>query len=489
MTEVGGRFSRAGPHRGRGDDGPARHPGWPVRLLVAASSASAAERSGFAAAIALTVTMLPIIARSAEVALRSCPGGLREAEPGARLDTLADGVAGRLPTAAPGLATALILGRRPRHRRDRAGADHVGRVARFLQRQPGRPNPMNSLPLYIYTAVRSGQPLVHRPRLRRRLPCCSIIVLVLFVVTRLLARADKAATSRRQHSIASACRTGTCGLTDVMASCLGRAPLRCRVSSRSASVGRRPTRRRSHAQINGSGSTWAANAVNQWIADVQPQGLQVIFTATGSAQGRQTSPTGPPISRSATSATRVSDPTTGQIDTSNGRPYAYVPMVAGGTAFPYHIMVGGKQVTNLRLSGLTLAKIFTNQITNWDDPAITADNNGHALPRSRSSRWCTPRARAPPRSSPTYLATEYPSIWRPFSGSRASPSTSRAKGPQIAQNGSDGVMNYVASRPANGAIGYDEYSYALASELPGRQDREHGGLLHAARPSTTSRSR
>ena len=35
---------------------------------------------------------------------------------------------------------------------------------------------------------------------------------------------------------------------------------------------------------------------------------------------------------------------------------------------------------NLRLSGETLAKIFTNQITNWDDPEITRDNNGVPLP-------------------------------------------------------------------------------------------------------------
>ena len=35
---------------------------------------------------------------------------------------------------------------------------------------------------------------------------------------------------------------------------------------------------------------------------------------------------------------------------------------------------------NLRLSGETLTKIFTNQITNWNDPAITKDNNGREFP-------------------------------------------------------------------------------------------------------------
>jgi phosphate transport system substrate-binding protein len=43
----------------------------------------------------------------------------------------------------------------------------------------------------------------------------------------------------------------------------------------------------SHALIQGSGSSWAANAVNQWIADVQSSGLQVVYTDSGDAQGRR----------------------------------------------------------------------------------------------------------------------------------------------------------------------------------------------------------
>ena len=52
----------------------------------------------------------------------------------------------------------------------------------------------------------------------------------------------------------------------------------------------------------------------------------------------------------------------------------------------------------------------------------------------------------------------------------------------VAQTSSDGVMNYIVSAAANGAIGYDEYSYALGQELPGRQDPEQRRLLHAAHP-------
>ena len=43
----------------------------------------------------------------------------------------------------------------------------------------------------------------------------------------------------------------------------------------------------SHALIQGSGSSWAANAVDQWVQDVKAQGLQVVYNPGGDAQGRQ----------------------------------------------------------------------------------------------------------------------------------------------------------------------------------------------------------
>ena len=135
-----------------------------------------------------------------------------------------------------------------------------------------------------------------------------------------------------------------------------------------------------HALIQGSGSSWAANAVNQWIADVHSNGLQVVFTSSGSAQGRKDFANNTVDFAVSDIGFQGVDPATGQDDTSQGREYAYVPIVAGGTALPYQIRVGGQLVRNLRLSGETIAKIFTQQITNWNDKQITADNNGHALP-------------------------------------------------------------------------------------------------------------
>ncbi|MDX6217123.1 MAG: phosphate transport system substrate-binding protein, partial [Frankiales bacterium] len=138
----------------------------------------------------------------------------------------------------------------------------------------------------------------------------------------------------------------------------------------SVSVGAPALATASHSPIAGSGSSWSSNAVNQWVADVEPNGLQVVFTASGSAIGRKDFANKTTDFAVSDIGYQGTDKLTGEQDTSQGRAYVYLPIVAGGTAFPYQVKVGGKLVRNLRLSGLTLAKIFTNQITNWNDPAI-----------------------------------------------------------------------------------------------------------------------
>ncbi len=215
-----------------------------------------------------------------------------------------------------------------------------------------------------------------------------------------------------------------------------------------------------YSRIEGTGSTWSQNIVDQWIADVSANGMSVVYTGGGSSKGRKD------FSQSSTDFAISEIPyqgvdEQGNADTSNGRDYAYLPIVAGGTAFTYQLKVGGQYVRNLRLSGETLAKIFTNQITNWSDPAITRDNNGRALP----SLAITPVVRSDGSGTTaqftTWMDKEYPSIWRPFFGRSGLTSYYPRKGRAIGQAGSDQVMNTIASFAGNGTIGYIEYSYPI----------------------------
>jgi phosphate transport system permease protein len=143
------------------------------------------QRNGLAAAIAIAVTMTPIIARSAEVSLRVVPGGLREA--GLALGASHWRTVRRvvLPTARPGLATALILAV-ARGIGESAPLLIVSGLNTFWNANPLN-GPMNSLPLYIYSGARSGQPLA----IARAFGAASVllgIVFILFIITRLLAR-------------------------------------------------------------------------------------------------------------------------------------------------------------------------------------------------------------------------------------------------------------------------------------------------------------
>lgn len=229
-----------------------------------------------------------------------------------------------------------------------------------------------------------------------------------------------------------------------------------------------------HALIQGSGSSWAANAVNQWIEDVYSEGMKVVFTASGSAQGRKDFASRTDDFAVSDIGYQGTDPATHASDTSEGRAFAYLPIVAGGTALPYHIVKNGQLVRNLRLSGKTIAEIFTNKITNWDDNRITRDNNGNAMPNLPIVPVVHSEGSGSSYQFTRYLWKEYPQYWTGYGGNFATEYFPR-QGVQVAENGSDSVMNFISSSAANGAIGYDEYSYALGKGWPVAEVRNKAG--------------
>jgi phosphate transport system substrate-binding protein len=222
-----------------------------------------------------------------------------------------------------------------------------------------------------------------------------------------------------------------------------------------------------YAQIEGTGSTWSQLIVEQWISDVNANGMQVVYTGGGSSKGRRdfaNDSTDFAISEIPYQGTDEQ----GNSDTSNGRAYAYLPIVAGGTAFTYQLKVGGQLVRNLRLSGETLAKIFTNQITNWDDKQISRDNNGRSFPDLPINPVVRSDGSGTTAQLTTWMDKEYPSIWRPYYGHSGLTSYYPIKSGSrmIGQAGSDQVMNTVSSFAGNGDIGYVEYSYPVNKNYP-----------------------
>ena len=147
-------------------------------------------KSGFAVSVAMAVTMVPIIARTGEVALRIVPSGLREASAALGASEWRTTWKVVVPTARAGLATALILAI-ARGVGETAVALLLSGASSFTNLNPFK-DPMNSLPLYIYTAFETHD----KTAIARAFGAASvllIIILVLFVITRVIAREVKEA--------------------------------------------------------------------------------------------------------------------------------------------------------------------------------------------------------------------------------------------------------------------------------------------------------
>ncbi len=227
----------------------------------------------------------------------------------------------------------------------------------------------------------------------------------------------------------------------------------------------------SYVPISGAGSTWSYNAIHEWITDVAQFGMTVNYADVGSSTGREEFAQGTVDWGASEIPYGVQDGN--NYDPPPTRGYAYMPDTAGGTTFMYNLDIGNQRVTNLRLSGATIAGIFTNKITMWNDPAIQADNPGLTLPAIR----IIPVVRsdgsgATAEFTQWMLATE-PSYWNAYCQVVGrSPCTQTSTYPvqpgtaMVGQSGDLGVSGYVSQAQADGAIGYVEYSYALETGFP-----------------------
>ncbi len=224
--------------------------------------------------------------------------------------------------------------------------------------------------------------------------------------------------------------------------------------------------------ITGTGSTWSQNALDQWRTNVASNyGMTVNYSGVGSSAGRRDFIAGS-IDYAVSEIPFQSRPEDGSAPEIPPRGYAYMPIVAGGTAFMYHLNIGGKRVSNLRLSGETITKIFTGGITNWSDPAIQADNPGLAMP----DKAIVPVVRSDGSGSTAqftlWMSKQHSALWNAFCASvgRGSPCGLTSQYPLFGnakgQSQSSGVAGYVSQGYGEGAITYVEYSYALESGFP-----------------------
>jgi phosphate transport system permease protein len=159
------------------------------------------QRSGFAASLAITVMMLPIVIRASDVVLRLVAGNLREASyalGASRVRTIWHVV---LPTAKSGLVTAVILGT-ARGIGETSPVLLTSGVTAVMNTNPFE-GPMISLPLQVFDFVRSPEPNM----IARGFGTAAVLivlVLALFFVARIIGGRGPGVLTDRQRRAAAA---------------------------------------------------------------------------------------------------------------------------------------------------------------------------------------------------------------------------------------------------------------------------------------------
>src|ERR1700722_4241980 len=227
----------------------------------------------------------------------------------------------------------------------------------------------------------------------------------------------------------------------------------------------------SYAPITGAGATWAYPAIHAWIDNMNQYGISVIYQPNGSSSGRT-------FFAGGQADWAASEIPYGIVDGANtdsppSRGFVYIPDVAGGTTLMYNLQINGQRVTNLRLSGKTVADIFTNKVTNWDSPEIAADNPGLTLPNLPIVPVVRSDGSGATADFTQWMLATNPSDWQAYCAAVGrSPCTQTSTYPvqggtaMIGHPGDPGVAPSVAQPSANGAIGYVEDSWALQEGFP-----------------------
>jgi phosphate transport system substrate-binding protein len=205
--------------------------------------------------------------------------------------------------------------------------------------------------------------------------------------------------------------------------------------------------------VTGAGSSFMSNFVEQCKADVKKGlGINVTYQPSGSGAGRSGFISG--TTDFAGSDVPFSKAETGKVKT----PFVYIPVIAGGVSVMYKI----PGVTDLQLTGPTLAKIFSGQIAKWNDAAIAKENPKAKLPKETIRVIVRSDSSGTSSVMSGYLDAAGGGNWK-----KGVTSTFPVPaGVGIAQKGSDGVANYVGGNQGNFAIGFAEVSFAKERKLP-----------------------
>ena len=207
--------------------------------------------------------------------------------------------------------------------------------------------------------------------------------------------------------------------------------------------------KKSGTTLSGAGSSFVAPLVAQWMAPIgSAYGYELQYNPIGSGGG-VAAVTARSVDFGASDAPLTAD----QFSACKG--CVQIPWALSATSIIYNLD-GVKNL--LHMDGPTLAKIYSGQITQWDDAAIKALNKSVNLPSTKIAT-----VHRSDNSGTTYNFTDYLQT--------VSPAWKTQYGRGVAVNwpsgtgsrGSAGVAATVSQTP--GGIGYVDVAYALKNHL------------------------
>jgi phosphate transport system substrate-binding protein len=201
--------------------------------------------------------------------------------------------------------------------------------------------------------------------------------------------------------------------------------------------------------ISGAGASFPYPIYSQWAHEYEAAtGVKINYQSIGSGGGIAQIKAG-------TVDFGASDAPLNSAQQSACPDCIQIPWALSAVAVAYNIPGGPVHVN---LDGNTISKIFLGQITNWNDPAITALNKGSTLPDLK----ITPVFRSD-GSGTSYAFTDYLSAvngsWKTSIGTSTQPAFPAGQGAK----GSSGVAGLISR--TNGAIGYVDIAYAIKNHI------------------------
>lgn len=202
-------------------------------------------------------------------------------------------------------------------------------------------------------------------------------------------------------------------------------------------------------QLQASGSSAQKNAIDAWVKAYRtacPE-AQINYNPTGSGAGITAFVQGQTAFAGSDSPLKPEEIAESKKICTGGQGID-LPMLVGPIAVGYKL----EGVDNLVLDAETLAGIFDNKITKWNDSAIADLNPDAKLPDLKIQAFHRSDESGTTQNFTKYLGAAAPDAWK-----YEAEKSWQAKGGQSAQ-GSSGVAQQVAQ--TNGAISYMELSYA-----------------------------